>query len=137
LDPKTIVRHQHRGTLKSLLKQTFNYGRGGAVLFGSRGSRGRLSRWNLMILALFVGWLAASSSLALLSVIANPAFRTPLALISLVPFVILMFFYAVKAISERDYTIAIAYPFIDVLRVIAYCAGEMYGTLTVSCNRRA
>ncbi len=126
LDPETVIEHQYKGTFASFLKRTFNYGRGGALLFKKK-TRDRLARWNLMTLALFLVWLATSVFLAVLAVTVSAAFLVPLVLIPLVPFVLLTLFYLHRGLKEGDLAVALAYPLMDVLRLIAYCAGEIYG----------
>ena len=126
LDPETVNKHQYRDTFGGFLKQTFNYGRGGALLFKDKRTGARLARWNLATLVLFVVWLIASVSLAFLAVNVSAVFLVPLVLIPLVPFVLLTLFYLYKGLEERDWVSAFTYPCMDVLRLIAYCTGEIY-----------
>ena len=126
LDPETVIEHQYRGTFASFLKRTFNYGRGGALLFKKK-TRDRLARWNMTTLVLFLVWLAISVSLAVLSVTVSTVFLVPLVLIPVVPFVLLTLFYLRRGLKEGDLVVALTYPLMDVLRLIAYCAGELYG----------
>jgi len=129
LDPDAAVKHQHRATLKGLLKQTFNYGRGGALLFRKKKAKDRISRWNLTTLMLFLAWVAACFSFSFLTVAVNQVFLAPLVFITLVPFTLLTLFYAYKALRKRDFVIVVTYPFIDVLRLMAYCIGLVYGSI--------
>jgi len=126
LDPETVIEHQYGGTFASFLKRTFNYGRGGALLFKKK-TRDRLARWNMTTLVLFLVWLAISVSLAVLSVTVSTVFLVPLVLIPVVPFVLLTLFYLRRGLKEGDLVVALTYPLMDVLRLIAYCAGELYG----------
>jgi len=126
LDPETITKHQYRDTFGGFLKQTFNYGRGGALLFKNKQTGARLARWNLATLAVFLVWLIASISLAFLAINVSAVFLIPLVLIPLVPFVLLTLFYLYKGLEERDWVSAFTYPCMDVLRLIAYCTGEIY-----------
>jgi len=129
LDPETVIEHQYRGAFASFLKRTFNYGRGGALLFKRKKTRDRLARWNLTTLALFLVWLTTSVSLAVLAVTVSTAFLVPLVLIPLVPFVLLTLFYLHRGLKEGDLAVALTYPLMDVLRLIAYCVGEIYGAI--------
>lgn len=126
LDPETSVRHQHRAGFKEFLKQTFNYGRGGAILLKKK-AEDRIARWNMATLAFFIAWSVAALWLTFLTMTASAAFLVPLLSITIVPFMLLTLFYVHKAILKKDFTIAVAYPFMDVLRLMAYCFGGIYG----------
>ena len=128
LDPETVIQHQYRNTFGGFLKQTFNYGRGGALLFKKK-TGDRLARWNLATLTLFLVWLMVSVSFAFLAVTVSTAFLVPLVLIPLVPVVLLTLFYLHRGLKEGDLLIALTYPVMDVLRLIAYCVGELYGVV--------
>jgi hypothetical protein len=128
LDPEALTKHQYRDTFRGFLRQSFGYGRGGAVLFKKK-RMDRLARWNMMTLVAFSVWLLASVSLAFLAVAVSTVFLAPLVLIPLVPFVLLTLFYLQRGLKEKDWVIALTYPSMDVVRLIAYCAGEMYGVI--------
>jgi cellulose synthase/poly-beta-1,6-N-acetylglucosamine synthase-like glycosyltransferase len=126
LDHEVIIRHQHRATLKSLLKQTFNYGRGGALLLKKRRAKDQFSRWLLTSILLFAGWLILSASFAILAVIASPLFLFLFLFFTVVPFFLLVLFYAHKAPRGGGLVIVVTYPFIDLFRLFAFCIGETY-----------
>jgi len=127
LDPETTVRHQHRGAVTRLLRQTFNYGRGGGLLFRKKKMRDRIARYNLATLTSFLVWLAITLCLIYLTIAVNWFFIVPLLLLTLVPFLLLELFYANKAIKGISPLIVVTYPIIDILRFLAYCLGEIYG----------
>jgi cellulose synthase/poly-beta-1,6-N-acetylglucosamine synthase-like glycosyltransferase len=129
LDPETTIKHQYRDTFEGFLRQSFNYGRGGALLI-KRKAGGRLARWNLLTLMLFLVWLIGSIYLVFLAFSVSTAFLFPLVLIPFVPFALLTLFYVFKGLREKYYVIAVTYPFMDVLRLVAYCMGELYGMVT-------
>jgi len=128
LDPETSVKHQHRASFKEFLEQTFNYGRGGALLLKKR-PEDRIAKWNMVTLAFFAAWLVATLLLTFWAITSSAIFLAPLLLITLVPLLLLTLFYVRRAILEKDLAIIVAYPFMDVLRLVAYCFGEIYGLL--------
>ena len=130
LDSEATIRHQYRDTFRGLLKQTFNYGRGGALLLKKKKTEDRIARWNLATLMLFLVWLVVSLSLAFLAIAANPLFVVPLVLIPLIPFILLALFYASKGVKNKGHIVALVYPLMDMLRLVAYCTGETYGVLS-------
>jgi len=130
LDPNSVIKHQHRSSLKNLLKQTFNYGRGGALLLRRRGVKESIPRWIMATLTLFLAWLAACVALAFLASTVNVLFLVPLLSITVLPLVILTAFYFVRALKSGEYVIAFTYPLIDVLRLFAFCTGGLYGVIT-------
>ena len=132
LDPEIVIQHQYRDTLGGFLRQTFNYGRGGALLFKKKKTKDRLARWNLLVLILFLAWLVMSLCSVFLAVTVNVALLVPFLLMTLVPFTLLVLFYAHKAVKSGGYVIILSYPPIDVLRLMAYCIGEVYGMISQS-----
>ena len=125
LDPEVLVRHKHRTSLRSLLKQTFSYGKGGMLLLRKKGVRYRIARWNAALLAAFLAWLFLSFTLAFISVL-SLIYLVMLLLFSAFPFVALVIFYAWKRL-RRNRIAAVAYACLDVLRLFAYCSGEIAG----------
>lgn len=100
LDPDVRVWHRHRTTLKEILKQHFNYGRGGALMIVYK-RISKLARWfttyliastltvSMMVMMLvssyvyhswflfgFMMWLMALVFIFLMSLNIEPAFRT-------------------------------------------------------------
>lgn len=129
LDPEVIVRHQHRTTLRGLLKQTFKYGRGGGFLLKKRKARDKISQWVLLNVLLFTAWLILVASLTFLTFTSDAIFLIPLLFITVAPFLLLTLFYACKALKRKDYSM-VTYPLIDLLRIFAFCFGEMSGLLS-------
>jgi len=127
LDPETTVRHQHRGAVPRLLRQTFNYGRGGSLLFRKKKMKDRIARYNLATLTSFLIWLSITTCLIYLTITVNWFFIVPLLLLTLGPFLLLELFYANKAIKGSSSLIVVTYPIVDILRFLAYCLGEIYG----------
>lgn len=135
LDPEVIVWHKHRESLRDLLKQSFNYGRGGGLI-AKIGIRGKFSKWILLSLLSFLGWIALCASLAFLAVIFGWIFLIPLFSITILPLIILSFFYMVrvKAISKgwRGRISILIFPILDLLRVLSFNLGIIHGLLTAA-----
>lgn len=132
LDPKVLVKHKHRPTLLGLLKQTFQYGRGGGLLSKVKGVRSAFSKWTLLCILGFIVWISTILSSALFTIFAGSV--TSLAILStilLLPPIGLMIFYTHQTLSKEDkkYGKILVYPFIDVTRSITFLAGAIYQLL--------
>jgi len=126
LDPEVLILHKHRATLRELLRQTFNWGRGGMLLLKKQ--RGLVfSTWHLVNLLGFLAGLSIIGALILLT-LTTRLIVFPLALLGIVltPSLASALFYASKAPKNRVLESAFIYPFIDFLRVFAFCIGEAY-----------
>jgi len=127
LDPEAVVMHRHRSDLRSLLRQTFSYGRGGMLVFRKKGLGDRLAKWNIILLAGFLTWLSMCLLFALLSILYDVTYAAPLFLLTVLPFTILVTFYAWKRLKSNRFFGALIYACLDVLRLFAYCSGEIAG----------
>ncbi len=125
LDPKSIIKHQHRTSLRRLLKQTFNYGRGGALMVKKK-TKTRIAKWNLSTLLIFIFWILVIPTVCFFSKEIKNALLISIFITSIIPFAMLSTFYIYIAFKERNSMVFI-YPFIDVLRLVAYCGGLLYG----------
>lgn len=127
LDPDVLILHRHRSTLRKLLKQAFNYGRGGMLLFKRRGTKSVFSTWHLLNLFGFATWLFIIGSMIFLTLTTSlNAFPLLLLGIILLPLLILIAIYASKALKNKVYESVITYPFLDLLRALIFCVGEVY-----------
>jgi glycosyltransferase involved in cell wall biosynthesis len=126
LDPDVSILHQHRGTLLDLLKQHFNYGRGGSLLIIHKRT------------SILASWYAAYliSSLALLSVMSfllyigfkinHPLpFNLALGMLSIYWAFNTIYYLPVSVHSGKLWKI-IVYPALDILRGIAFSFGGLY-----------
>ncbi len=127
LDPSVLVLHKHRSTLKGLLKQTFNYGRGGVLLLKRKKAKDVFSTWHLLSL------LGFAAGLSLIAMLIFLAFTTSFRIFSLIllgivltPLLALMAVYVSRWRKNKVYEGFIVYPFLDFLRVLAFCVGEVY-----------
>ncbi|MEM2936004.1 MAG: glycosyltransferase, partial [Candidatus Bathyarchaeia archaeon] len=126
LDPEVLILHKHRSNLKELLKQAFNWGRGGILLFKRR--RGSaFSMWHLISLLGFIAGLSIIGTLIFLAFTTGlTVFSLALLGIVLTPSLASMLFYVFKAPKNRILESAFIYPLIDFLRIFAFCIGEVY-----------
>jgi len=127
LDPGVLVLHKHRSTLKGLLKQTFNYGRGGVLLLKRKKAEDVFSTWHLLSLLGFI--VGLSLIVALIFLAFTTSFQIfPLLLLGIVlaPLLALMAVYASRTGKDKIYESVIVYPFLDFFRVLAFCMGEIY-----------
>ena len=127
LDPNVFVWHKHRSNLREFLKQNFRYGRGSGVLFKRKKTKDVFSKWSFLSLIGFMTWLLIVGSLMFLTFSTSSSFF-PLLLFGFTvsPLLILMLAYACRDGENNRYSRAITYPFIDFLRVLSFCFGEVY-----------
>jgi len=127
LDPKVFVWHKHRPTLKEFLKQNFHYGRGSGLLLKRKRMKDAFSKWSFLSLIGFISWLLILGSLTFLTFATSwGIFSILLFGFAVTPLIIVMMVYAYRALENRRYVRAIIYPFIDFLRVLSFCFGEVY-----------
>ncbi len=127
LDPNVLVWHKHRSTFKEFLKENFSYGRGSSLLLKKRGVDDVASTWSLLSLAGFIAWLLIVTLTTFLTLTAASLFF-PLLLFgfTLMPLLILMVIYGYRALENRRYERILFYPFIDFLRGLSFCCGQLY-----------
>lgn len=126
LDPKVRVRHQHRNTLRGLLKQHFNYGRGGTLLvLSKRGSV--LAHWFSSYLLFTVGLSILFPFLIYLGVKIEHPLPLNITLGSF-GFFLLIFasYYIPVSIKTRRFWKILIYPLLDLLRGFSFTLGGVY-----------
>lgn len=123
LDPDVFIWHKHRTSLKALLKQHFNYGRGGAlIIIYRRGSR--LARW--LTTYLFSTTFAISLLVMMVATWLILNHMLPIQLIyrlGLAAFMIVMAFYIKTAIQTHSLRKLILYPALDFIRGFFFTLG--------------
>ena len=126
LDPEVMVWHQHRSTLPSLLKQHFNYGRGGTLLvIHKRASQ--LARWFAQFLIATTFSLSTFIFLMILGFRLERFFPYQLGLGTLtIGLITIMFYYLPLAIRTKKLWIIMAYPILDMLRGLSFTFGGLY-----------
>ena len=123
LDPDVYVWHQHRRSLKAVLKQHFNYGRGGALLMIYKRAS-RLARW--FTTYLFSTTLAISLVLmmAATGMILNHVLLIQLISgFGLAAYVLVMAFYIKTAIKSHSLKKLTLYPALDFTRGFFFTLG--------------
>jgi len=132
LDPRVFVKHKHRLTLLELLKQTFQYGRGGGLLSKIKRMESAFSRWILLCILGFTIWISTILLLALFAIFVGSVMSLAILLaVLLLPPIGLMVFYTYQTFNKKDkkYGKILVYPFIDIMRSITFVAGAMYQLL--------
>jgi cellulose synthase/poly-beta-1,6-N-acetylglucosamine synthase-like glycosyltransferase len=123
LDPDVFVWHQHRTSLKALLKQHFKYGRGGALLIIYKRAS-RLARW--FTTYLFSTTLAISLLITMVAagLILNFMFLIQFITASgVAAFMLVMSFYLKTAVRTRSLRKLILYPILDFARGFSFTFG--------------
>ncbi|MFQ6064872.1 MAG: glycosyltransferase [Candidatus Bathyarchaeia archaeon] len=140
LDPEVRVWHKHRSTLKALLKQNINFGRGGGILLKKKKARDVLSKWCLQSLIVFLAWVGIISSLLVLTFITELNIFLMLLLgVAILPLLGLVAFYTYRAVQDeknRRYKRILIYALLDFLRAVAFCVGEIYELLKLEKQNR-
>jgi glycosyltransferase involved in cell wall biosynthesis len=126
LDPEVNILHQHRSTLKDLMKQHFNYGRGGSLLvIHKRASI--LASWYA---AYLISTLATISILSFLLYIGfkidHPMpFNLASGILGLYWIFNAIYYLPVSLQTGKPWKILV-YPALDILRGIAFTVGGLY-----------
>jgi len=131
LDPEVFVWHKHRSTLKALLKQNINFGRGGGILLKKKKAGDPLSKWCRLSLIIFLAWLVIIGSLTFLTFTTKlNIFLIVLLGIILMPLLASAVFYMHRMPRNKRYERAILiYPLLDFLRAFTFGIGEIYELL--------
>jgi GT2 family glycosyltransferase len=127
LDPKVSVWHKHRSTFMDLLKQNFQYGKGSGLVFKKKKLTDSVSRWTFLALMGFLSWLIIVGSFSYLTLISNSSvFFWVLFGFTVLPLIILGSVYMYRAIHNKKIIRIFTYPFIDLLRTLSFCVGQVY-----------
>lgn len=136
-DPEVLVQHQHRSSLRQILRQAFNYGTGGALLVKLL-PKTVLGKWLRACLYGFLVYLVMVASLSFLLLLTGNLLYLVLVLGMLLFHVpILVIYYSGKAMSPRSFRRILAFPIIDFLRTFSFCLGEAYAWLFFKEDRAA
>lgn len=123
LDPEVTVRHQHRTNLREMLKQHFNYGRGGALLVLSH-RNSKLAQWFTTYLVSSVFGLSLLLSLLTFGLITDWFFPIQLAAALFgFGYATLTSFYLYVSYNTRSLKKLLLYPLLDIARGICFTLG--------------
>lgn len=128
LDPEILVKHKHRPTLLELLRQYFNYGKGAGLML-RRGIKSIFLKWFHICLMSFFTFGLIVLLLALHTLLTGAfASLITLLVLLLLPPVGLMAFYGYQTIKKGDkkYGRIAVYPFVDIVRTLAFMLGMIY-----------
>jgi len=126
LDPEVNVLHQHRTTLGGLMKQHFNYGRGGTLLLINKRTS-NLAYWFSSYMIFMTGMLA----FFLFMMYLWHKIRHPLPLnlglgsLGLFMLVIMLYYLPVSVSTGKPWKL-LAYPVLDLLRGLTFAFGGIY-----------
>jgi cellulose synthase/poly-beta-1,6-N-acetylglucosamine synthase-like glycosyltransferase len=128
VDPQVTVWHKHRSKLRSLLGQSFKYGKGTGKLLKKPHKKQFFRRWLIAdfgIVAQTIAMIVLGAFFVLMGRWSN--FFLFFSATFLVPFIVLIAIYGFRALLNRERGETMFYPWIDFLRVLAFMAGEFYG----------
>jgi len=127
LDPDVLVWHKHRSTFREFLKQNFQYGKGSGLVLKRKRLKDAVSKWSFLSLMGFISWLVIVGSLTFLTFTSSSSiFLWLLFGFTGLPLLILAAVYAYRALQNKKFTRIVAYPFIDLFRVLSFCFGQVY-----------
>jgi cellulose synthase/poly-beta-1,6-N-acetylglucosamine synthase-like glycosyltransferase len=125
LDPDVVVWHKHRSSLKDLLKQNFQYGKGSGLVLKRNRLKDSVSKWTLMSIIGFISWLLIVGSMAFLTFTSTSSlFFWLLFGFTGFPMLLLAAVYAYRSLKTRKFSRIVVYPFIDLFRVLSFCCGQ-------------
>ncbi len=126
LDPNVSILHQHRSTLPELLKQHFNYGRGGSLLIIHKRAS-ILASWYAAYLISTLAIMGILTFLIYIGFKVNHPMPFNLAFGSLgIFFAFNTIYYLPVSIRTRKWWKIIIYPALDILRGAAFTLGGLY-----------
>ncbi len=134
-DPEVLVQHQHRSSLREIMRQAFNYGTGGALLV-KMFPESVLGKWLRACLYGFIVYLLMVASLSSLLLLTGNLLYLMLVLGLLLFHVpILIVYYSGKSMNPRSLRRILAFPIIDFLRTFSFCLGEAYAWLFFNAEK--
>ncbi len=123
LDPEVSVYHQHRTSLREMLKQHFKYGRGGTLLIIAKRAS-KLAGWFTSYLITSTFAISAEIFLIFFGIWLKSWWPIRLGVnFAAIIFAILMTFYIESAFRTRSLSKLILYPALDVARGIFFTLG--------------
>ncbi|MDI6691227.1 MAG: hypothetical protein QME50_05085, partial [Candidatus Bathyarchaeota archaeon] len=135
LDPNVLVKHKHRPTLRELLRQNFNYGRGLGLMLRKMGIKSVFPKWIIICVISFLLWVSTILALMIHAILTTSlVYQVLLITMLLLPAFGLMIFYWHQTIKKKDkkYQRIILYPMVDIFRALAFVLGGLYQSLKKS-----
>lgn len=135
LDPKVNIYHQHRSTLRELIKQHFNYGRGGSLLtIHKRVSV--LASWFAAYLICSSALIASLTFLLYIGIkIEHPMpFNLAFSLLGIY-FLFNTIYYLPTSVHSKKMWKILIYPLLDLVRGLAFTCGGLY-QMVVSLSQK-
>jgi GT2 family glycosyltransferase len=123
LDPEVVVWHKHRSSLTEFLKQNFQYGKGSGLVLKQNKLNDSVSKWSLMSMIGFIIWLTVVGGATFLGLTFSNLFFWVLFGFTGLPMILLAILYGYRALKTKKFGRMVAYPFIDLFRVLSFCAG--------------
>lgn len=135
LDPEVMVWHQHRKTLKEVLKQHFKYGRGGGLLLIHKRTS-QLAHWFAMYLVSTSFGLSFLAFLIALGMWIDHMLPIQIALwFFLLGFVSVQAYYLSPAIESKSLWKFLVYPVLDFARGLCFTFGGLFQLLRSTVQR--
>ena len=124
LDPDVVVWHKHRSSLKDFLKQNFQYGKGSGLVLKQNKLKDSVSKWSLMSIIGFIIWTTTVVGTTFLTLTTSSSIP-PWILFGFtgLPMILLALVYGYRALQNKKFSRMIIFPFIDLFRVLSFCAG--------------
>ena len=124
LDPEVVVWHKHRSSLKDFLKQNFQYGKGSGLVLKQNKLKDSVSKWSLMSIIGFIIWTTTVVGTTFLTLTTSSSIP-PWILFGFtgLPMILLALVYGYRALQNKKFSRMIIFPFIDLFRVLSFCAG--------------
>ena len=127
LDPQVLILHRHRSNIRDLLKQSFKYGKGAGRLLKRPKNLKIVRRWFLISLFGLIQAILMAGFVTFMIMMKEWQILLVLLVSIPLPLFGLMMTYAYKARRNKEYKGIVIYPFIDLLRMLAFCSGEICG----------
>jgi glycosyltransferase involved in cell wall biosynthesis len=124
LDPDVVVWHKHRSSLKDFLKQNFQYGKGSGLVLKQNKLNDSVSKWSLMSMIGFIIWMSVVGGTTFLTLTASSNISLWILFgFTGLPMLLLAILYGYRALQSKKFSRMVVYPFIDLFRVLSFCAG--------------
>lgn len=119
--PEIYVWHKHRGSVKGLIKQTFNYGRGAPKFFKNHPET-QIARVFMLGVFAFIIYLVIVIAGLIMMINGNPTIIIAISAITLTALISDVIYYVVKTKSLLK---ALLYPLLDIMRIFAFACGSL------------